>query len=68
MTLVEEADGTDDPSDCLNTLFGLPSGIHDQGRELTVGQVVGTARDSDAGSRMRDALKGLGLRLERLES
>jgi hypothetical protein len=68
MTLAEEADGTDDPSECLQTLFDLSSGIFDQGRELTLGQVIAHARDGDAGAKMRAALRGLGLRLDRLES
>jgi hypothetical protein len=68
MTLAEEADRTDDPSDCLHTLFGLSSGIFDQGSELTLGQVIAHAREGDAGVKMRHALRSLGLRLERLES
>jgi len=68
MTLAEEADGTDDPSECLHTLFGLSSGIFEQGREMTIGQVIAEARDPETGARMRNALGGLGLRLNRLQS
>lgn len=64
MTVVEEADGTDDPSDCLHTLFGLKSGYHESGRDFTIGKVITLARDPDKGLKYRDVLKGIGLRLD----
>lgn len=68
MTVTEEAEGTDDPSECLHTMYGLPSGNFDQSRELTIGQVIAAAREGDTGARMRDALRGLGLCLQRQRS
>ena len=64
MTVVEEADGTDDPSDCLHTLFGLKSGYHEAGRDYTIGKVIALARDPEKGSKYREVLRGIGLRLD----
>jgi hypothetical protein len=69
MTLSEEEEGADDPSDLLNTLFGsLMPGMFKSSHQLTVGEVIALARGPDSGADMREALKRIGLRLLRLES
>jgi hypothetical protein len=67
MTIAEEEDGSDDPSECFHTLLGLPSGIFERGRELTLGQIVAAAPEPN-GDDMRAALRGLGLCLQRQKS
>jgi hypothetical protein len=68
MTVSDQEDGADDPMECFNTLLGLSSGIFKHGRELTLGQVIAQAREPASGSDMREALRALGLRLERIRS
>jgi hypothetical protein len=69
MTVSEEEEGADDPSNLLNTLFGsLMPGMFKSAHQLTVGEVIALARDPDSGRDMREALKRIGLRLERLKS
>lgn len=65
-TLRDQADGVDDATECLNTIFGLPAENWRGGDRLTVGQLVAGARtelgDSDI---YRRALMPYGLRLDR---
>jgi hypothetical protein len=69
MTLSEEEEGADDPSNLLNTLFGsLMPGMFKGSHQLTVGEAIALARQLDGGDAMREALKRIGLRLLRLKS
>jgi hypothetical protein len=69
MTVSEEEDGADDPSNLLNTLFGsLMPGIFKSGLQLTVGEAIAHAREPDSGAEMREALMRIGLRLVRVKS
>jgi hypothetical protein len=68
MTVADAEDHVDDASRCFNTLMGLKAPIFRQGVAMTVGQVIAAARDSDSGGDMRDALRTMGLRLDRLKS
>ena len=43
-------------------------GMFKSANQLTVGEVIALARESDSGRDMREALKRIGLRLERLKS
>jgi hypothetical protein len=68
LTVMEEEDGTDDSSELLNTLLGLPAiGYHKGGQEFTLGQLIARAREPDD-HELRRALLPFGLRLERIES
>jgi hypothetical protein len=69
ITVSEEEEGADDPSNLLNTLFGsLMPGMVKSVHQLTVGEVIALAREPDSGRDMREALKRIGLRLDRLKS
>jgi len=69
MTVSEAEEGADDPSNLLNTLFGsLMPGMFKSAHQLTVGEVIALARESDSGRDMREALMRIGLRLLRLKS
>jgi hypothetical protein len=67
LTLSDAESGDDDPTDCLSTLFGLPSGYHKGTRTFTVGQVIARARETN-GSEFREFLQAMGMRLERQRS
>ena len=43
-------------------------GMFKSAHQLTVGEVIALAREPDSGRDMREALKRIGLRLERLKS
>lgn len=66
VSLAEADDGDDEPTVCLNTIFGLAPDKWIGGERVTVGQLVALAR-GDSGSGARRALLPYGLMLVRNE-
>jgi hypothetical protein len=66
MSLIEEEEGDDEPSNCLNTIFGLAPDKWVGGERVTIGQIIALARRDD-GSSWRRTLLPYGLMLQRRE-
>jgi hypothetical protein len=65
LTVSDAEDQADDPGELFNVLLGLPAQTWKGGEQLTVGQVIARARESDNAD-FRRALLSHGLRLEKL--
>ncbi len=65
LTVSDEEDGADDPSELLNTIWGLPAPSWRGGDQLTIGQLVARARFDDA-IEARRSLLSLGFRFQKL--
>jgi hypothetical protein len=67
LTLTDAEDQADDPGECFNLLLGLQAQVYRSGEQLTVGQMIARARNSQDGADMRRAMLPLGMRLDKLE-
>jgi hypothetical protein len=66
VSLAEEDEGEDEPSNCLNTIFGLAPDKWIGGERITIGQIVARVRHDDDG-KLAEALEPYGLMLQRNE-